>query len=632
MSSNNRGQWASRAGFIMAAAGSAIGLGNIWKFPYITGENGGGLFVLIYLACIVLVGIPIMMAEIMIGRAAQKQPVAAFHELQGKKTAWAAVGWLGVIAGFVILSYYIVVAGWAMDYTLKSAANFTKGIHDTAEVEGTKYRVSASLEDMQYRLIRKKADKDFRPDNTRIRAQAKPSVWKAYEKYTAALEEVNAINIKALQATIAAWSDEPAEILENLKIDLPAADTLTDEKVLGKYNEVRAKLFEKPEFAEKIPIAEGILPELEETQKARLLEARAHYLALPDNEIRDEAEDVYRRDYVYDKVSGAFGAVATDGWMSTFWSVLCMLIVILIVATGISGGIERTCSILMPMLFILILVMVVYGAFKDGFGEAVSFVFKPDVSKLKPSGVLEALGHAFFTLSLGMGAMITYGSYQKTKDRLISQSIIIALLDTAIALLACLMIFPIIFSYNQEPAAGPGLVFNSMPLAFAEIGKGGILLAILFFGLIVFAAITSAISLLEVVASYFIDQLGWTRKKASWILGSAILAFGLLSAFAADPNFMMPGWSLSYGTDFFTIMDYFASNWMLPIGGLFIALYVGWVMPKKVRNAELEGVPYLFVAGWLLMVKIVTPALVIIVLLQKVGILDADEFFHGLFH
>ena len=213
-----------------------------------------------------------------------------------------------------------------------------------------------------------------------------------------------------------------------------------------------------------------------------------------------------------------------------------------------------------------------------------------------------------------------------------SQSITIAVLDTLIALLACMMIFPIIFSYDQEAAAGPGLVFISMPLAFAEIGKGGMLLAILFFGLLVFAALTSAISLLEVVASYFIDRLGWARAKAAWVLGGVILVFGLASAFAMDPEFAMDGWQPSFNVNFFDTMDYLASNWMLPLGGLFIALYAGWAMPKKMRNAELEGLSPIFVLGWLISVRFIAPILVVVVLLQKVGVLDADEVFHGLFN
>ena len=592
MSTGNtdRGQWKSRMGFILAASGSAVGLGNIWKFPYITGENGGGLFVLIYLVCIALVGIPIMMAEIMIGRSAQKQPVVAFHKLQGKRTSWAGVGWLGVIAGFVILSYYIVVAGWAMDFTLKSVANFTGPIHDTAEVQAAEYRAETPVADMREMLIKRKADHDSREEISQIRRHVRPSSWRTYQIYQTALQ---------------AAGDSP---------------------------EAREALLEDDSLRKGVEEVEIILPDIEAAITEQLDHARQYYSSRSNKEIRDEAETVIRRNVIFDSVNKAFGEVATDGWTSTFWAAMFMLITILIVAAGVGGGIERACGRLMPTLFILILIMVVYGMFKPGFTEAVSFVFKPDPHKLKASGVLEALGHAFFTLSLGMGAMITYGSYQKEKSGLLSQSVMIAVFDTAVALLACLMIFPITFSYGQAPAGGPGLVFKSMPLAFAEIGNGGILLAILFFGLVVFAALTSAISLLEVVASYFIDERGWTRGKAAWVLGGVIFLFGIPSAFSSDPSFAMTSWAPSFGKSFFDTMDYLASNWMLPIGGLFIALYAGWVMPKKLRAAEMEGTSPALVTGWLLLIRYVAPILVVLVLAQKVGILDADELLFGLFN
>ncbi|MFG0330910.1 MAG: sodium-dependent transporter [Phycisphaerales bacterium] len=586
----DRGQWASRAGFILAAAGSAVGLGNLWKFPYITGENGGGLFVLIYLFCILLVGIPIMMAEIMIGRAAQKQPVGAFHELQGRRTGWASVGWLGVITGFVILSYYIVVAGWAMDFTIKSAVNFTQPIHDEAEIEAIAYGASTSLDEMRESLVETRAGRASRPRAVTIRQDAKPSVWIAYDEYRAALA------------------------------------------IIGDDAEARERLLVDPLRRAQVEEAEALLERIAEAQRQARADAQVYYADWSEDEIRREASTERRRAVIFDRIQSAFLDVATDGWTSTFWAAIFMLVTILIVAGGVSSGIERTCRILMPLLFVLILVMVVYGMFKPGFGEAVSFIFKPDITKLQASGVLEALGHAFFTLSLGMGAMITYGSYQRTKEALTSESVTIAGLDTTIALLACLMIFPITFSYGQDPNAGPGLVFMSMPLAFAEIGRGGMLLALLFFGLVVFAALTSSISLLEVVSSYFIDERGWRRPKAVWTLGLTIFAFSIPSAFSLDPNFVMGGWESSTGKNFFDTMDYMASNWMLPLGGLLISIYAGWVMPKRLRDAELGSLSSGLTMGWLLLVRFVAPALVLVVLAQKVGLLDADEFFHGLFH
>jgi len=585
-----RAQWGSRIGFILAASGSAVGLGNIWKFPYITGENGGGLFVIIYLVCIALVGIPIMMAEIMIGRAAQKQPVAAFHQLQGRRTAWAGIGWLGVIAGFVIASFYIVVAGWAMDYSLKSVVNFTKPIHESAEVQAAEYRATEPIEDMRLALVEKRAARNAKPLLADIRAELPPSVWRAYERYTAAIDAA-----------------------ENTR-------------------EAERRLMLDPELAGAVEQVRGLQPRLAEARQQARQDAAQHFASFSEQEILTQAEDLRRRTIIADEVNNRFIAFAGDGWASMMWAAIFMFIAIIIVARGISGGIEATCRILMPTLILLMVGIVIYGAFQPGFGEAIRFVFKPDVNKLEPSGVLEALGHAFFTLSLGMGAMITYGSYQRTGRGLASESVAIAILDTAVALLACMMMFPIIFSYDQEPGAGPGLVFMSMPLAFAEIGRGGMLLSIMFFGLLVFAAMTSAISLLEVVTSYFIDERNWLRTRAAWIVGGAIFLLSIPSAFSLDPEFAMTGWEASFGTNFFDTMDYLTSNWMLPLGGLFIALYAGWVMPRRLQTAEVEGLAPALFMGWLVLIRFVAPALVIVVLIQKVGIINVDDLFHGLFH
>ncbi len=588
-SGQQRAQWGSRFGFILAAAGSAIGLGNIWKFPYIAGENGGGLFVLIYLLCIFVVGIPIMMAEIMIGRAAQKQPVAAFHALQGQRTGWAGVGWLGVLAGFVILSYYVVVAGWTLDYTLKSIANFTAPIYEEALATSTVYRATTSVDDMRTALIEDLAGKQYGREVPLIQGKVPPSVWKGFERYQAAMS--------------AAENPETA----------------------------RAALLQDAELAAQVAKAEPVAAALATAMTEATAAASTQIGALSEAEVREQATTLKRRAEIFTRVQGAFIALASDGWTCTFWATLFMLITISIVAGGISSGIERTCRVLMPTLLVLILIMVAYGASKPAFGEAVAFVFKPDIHKLKASGVLEALGHAFFTLSLGMGAMITYGSYQRSKRGLAGEALAIALLDTGVALLACLMIFPIVFSYGQEAGAGPGLVFMSMPLAFAEIGTGGMFLSVVFFGLVSLAALTSAISLLEVVVSYFIDERQWTRVRASWVLGGVILAFGLPSAFSMDASFLMKGWEPGFGKNFFDTMDYLASNWMLPMGGLFIAIYAGWVMPKRYREAEFEGMPRWIVHVWTGLIRFVAPLLVILVLLQKAGFLDADEIIFAIF-
>jgi len=575
-------------GFILAAAGSAVGLGNIWKFPYITGENGGGLFVLIYLVCIAAVGLPIMMAEIMIGRAARKQPVVAFEVLAGRKTSWSMVGWLGLIAGFIILSYYVVVAGWAMDFTLKSIVNFTEPLHDKAQSDASRYRATTSIAEMRQMLVSTRAERGTRSRMADLKRDLPLSAWKDFERYT-----------KAVKGLIGQTKDG-----------------------------ARKALFEDATLKANVERAESINKQIASLQAQSKKEALAHYTTKSVRSIRDEAETEKRRQVVAAKIQGTFLELARDGWTSSFWALVFMLITILIVSAGVTKGIERACKILMPTLFVLISVMVVYGFFQRGFSEAVSFVFKPDPSKLKASGMLEALGHAFFTLSLGMGAMITYGSYQSTKKRLAGTAATIAGLDTLVAILACLMIFPITFSYGQAPSAGPGLVFMSMPLAFTEMGGGGMLLAILFFGLLVMAALTSAISLLEVVSSYFIDKLEWTRKKAAWTMGFAIYCLAIPCAFSMDPDFKFESWESTFGKNFFDTLDYLASNWLLPLGGLLVAIYAGWIMPKKIRAAELEGTAPVLVTAWLLLIRYLAPVLVVLVLLQKVGLLQVDELLY----
>ena len=522
----------------------------------------------------------------MIGRAAQKQPIAAFHVLEGRKTPWSVVGWLGVIGGFLILSYYIVVAGWAIDFTLKSVVNITSNIKASADADAKAYRATEPMAEMRKYLAEDLAAKASKAPAAALRAQIRvAAVWRDHD---------------ILQAALAS-SDNP--------------------------DEVRRRLLEDDVFRAHIEQAEPVVAELAALDARHKAQAERDVSAMADKEVRDQAETLKRRERIAGEIGSRFGRLFGDGWTCTFWAAIFMLITILIVSGGISGGIERACRFLMPTLIVLILVMVGYGTLQPGFGEAVSFVFKPDPSKLHPSGWLEALGHAFFTLSLGMGAMITYGSYQQSKEGLAGESVAICIFDTGIAILACMMMFPILFSYGQEAGAGPGLVFVSMPLAFAEIGSGGMLLATLFFGLLVFAALTSAISLLEVVSSYFIDGLGWGRKRAAWTLGGAIFIFSLPSAFSGSESFLLSSWEPTFGKNFFDTIDYLASNWMLPLGGLLISVYAGWVMPKKFRDAELVGLAPALVGGWLFLVRFLAPILVLIVLGQKVGLIDADALF-----
>ena len=453
----DRGQWKSRRGFILAASGRAVGLGNIWKFPYITGENGGGIFVLIYLVCIALVGLPIMIAEVMIGRATQRSPVPAFTQLSGGKFVWSLVGWMGVATGFILLSYYSVVAGWAFKY-----------------------------------------------------------------------------------------------------IELAASGAFS-----------------------------GASPE---------------------------------------QIGGMFGKTAGSVGGSVFWHLLFMVATVAIVMGGVQKGIEQASKVMMPALLIILLILLVDAFTQPGFGKAASFVFSPNTDKLTAGGVLEALGHSFFTLSLGMGALITYGSYLSKKDDIVVASGTISLVDTAVALMACMVMFPIVFSVpGGEPGGelalgGPGLVFNSMPIAFSQM-SGGFYLGLIFFILLLFAALTSAISLLEVCVATVIDQLGWERRRATVVLGTAIFAFGIPSA--ASGADWLSWWSDIFDKGVFDSMDYMVSNVLLPIGGLLIAVFVGWVMPASFsREQYMQGTKLGGTYGpWIGILRYFVPIAIMIVFLFKVGLI-----------
>ncbi len=453
-----RGHWKSRVGFILAAAGSAVGLGNLWKFPYVAGENGGGAFVLVYLACIALVGLPIMMAEVLIGRMAQTSPVGAFPALSREGTPWKVVGVLGVLTGFVILSYYSVVAGWALHYVYLSVMG---------EVTGTG----------------------------------------------------------------------------------------------------------------------GVAPD------------------------------------------AVFGQLYADPGLNLFWHAVFMAATISIVLGGIERGVERAARILMPALFVMMGILLAYASSLDGFARALDFVFGFHTERLTSAGVLEALGHSFFTLSLGMGAMLTYGSYMQRDDDVVSASVAIAGLDTLVALMACMILFPITFSQEMEAAAGPGLVFINMPVAFGALPGGG-LLAVVFFVLLTFAALTSAISLLEVVASYFIDRRGWSRKQAVLSMGLAVFLVGIPSALSGGTELFGATFEAMVGKNWFDAADYLASNWMLPLGGLGTALFMAWAVGDDARRvalaqgSRLGKLPLLYLS-WLRLLRWLVPVAIVVVMLHALGALQA---------
>jgi len=321
-------------------------------------------------------------------------------------------------------------------------------------------------------------------------------------------------------------------------------------------------------------------------------------------------------------VRGTFGAVFADAGLNLGWHAAFMVVTMVVVVGGVHRGIERAAKILMPTLAVMMVWLLVEASGQSGFGRAIDFVFGAHTDKLTPGGVLEALGHAFFTLSLGMGAMITYGSYLSRRENVVATSVTVSVLDTLIALLACMILFPITFTYDMDPAKGPGLVFQNMAIAFAQMDGGGFL-GTIFFGLLVFAALTSAISLLEVAASYFIDERGWSRLRAVLTTGVAIAILGAPSALSGSVALFGDGLADVSGRSWFDWFDYISSNWLLPLGGLGIAVFAAWRVADRVREQEYTGGGPVgrFYKGWLLLLKWVVPVAVVLVFLHAIEVI-----------
>lgn len=451
------GQWSSRYAFILAATGAAVGLGNIWKFPYIMGENGGGAFVLVYLLCIVLIGIPVMMSEVLIGRRGRQSPGLSVKTLAQEAAAsprWQIAGWSGLVASYLILSFYAVVAGWALAYVIKTARGDFSGA---------------------------------------------------------------------------------------------AADT----------------------------------------------------------------------------IGAQFGAHLANPLVLMFWSAVILFVTVFVVAKGVHKGLEKAVNFLMPTLFVLLVIMAVYSGLNGAFGDAVAFMFQPDFSKLTINGVLLALGHAFFTLSLASGAMIIYGAYLPANVSIAKTSVLIALVDTCVAIVAGLAIYPLVFQYDLTPAEGPGLIFVTLPIAFGSM-PFGTLFGTLFFVMLVFAAFTSAIAMIESTVAWLVERKGLSRFTATAATGGSLWLLGLFTVFSfsgadwATFNITVFGKTLS---SYFEVVDYLTSAIMLPLGGLAIAIFVGWTMKRKVTAEELNTSEPVY-GIWRFAIRWFTPIAVTVVFLHLIGVLD----------
>lgn len=454
-SGENRGQWASKLGFIMAAAGCAVGLGNIWRFPYLTGQNGGAAFVLVYIACAVLVAVPMLITEIAFGRLTGKNPVGAVQKMSNNKIWVGLVGVLPLIVTFVVLSYYSTIAGWTVGYIFTSLFN--------------------------------------------------------------------------IKTTFGEFIANPAIV---------------------------------------IPL-------------------------------------------------GAFVILATT----------------LIVLGGVSGGIEKATKILMPMLFVLLIVVIIRSVTLPGAGKGIEYYLIPDFSKINSHVVLAALTQAFFSLGVGWGMMITYGSYLPKTQNIVTSSLWVGVMDTSVALLAGFMVFPAVFAFNQSPAEGPTLVFNVLANIFPQMPLGNIAGAF-FFLLLFFAAITSTISMLEAPAAYFMDQKKWSRKKAAWFVAAAAFLFGIPSALSTGAVESLSTWQVNFlgvmKTGFMDVFDYTFGSLFMMLVVLSTCIFTGWFMNINSLVEEIEhGFPE-FKSGsifgvapykiWIFAVKFVCPIIIGIVILNMFGV------------
>lgn len=446
----NRAQFATRLGVIATTVGSAVGLGNIWRFPYEAGVHGGGAFLLIDLLFIFVIGVPVICAEFIIGRHTGSNVRGAFKMLAPGR-AWGIVGYIGILASLLILSFYSVVAGWTLEYIYQSLTDFS-GVH-----------------------------------------------------------------------TVQGLHDQ-------------------------------------------------------------------------------------------------FDSFAQSNWRPVMWTVIFLLCNYWILARGVRKGIEKMSNILMPMLFVILLIFAVNSLMMPEASKGLEFLFKPDFSKVTPAVLLGGMGQAFFSLSLGLGCLITYSSYFKKETPLVKTAFTTAGLDTLVSILAGVIIFPAVFTFGQEPAAGPKLVFEVLPSIFSSL-SGGVVWSTLFFVLLFLASLTSTISMSEISIAYFVEEYGMGRKKATTLNFAIALVFGTLCAlsFGCMSDFTICGLTL------FNLFDYLSSNILLPVGGMVISIFVGWVLDRAVLREELGApvrpVPRFIARSIVFCLRFVAPVCIGLVFIFGLGII-----------
>jgi NSS family neurotransmitter:Na+ symporter len=447
---SNRESFGSKFGIIAATAGSAVGLGNIWRYPYVVGENGGAAFILIYLGIVIAIGIPVMLSELAIGRRAQQNVYGSFRKLAPNRP-WYLIGLMGVVAAFMILAFYTVVAGWTLEYLYQS---FIGGFH-------------------------------------------------------------------------------------------------------GK-----------------------------------------------------SAEDL----------GGMFNNFIGSSTRPLIWFFIFMGLTAFIVAAGIKNGIEKSTKILMPLLFVLLLVLIVRSVTLPGAAKGISFIFKPDFSKITTETLLMALGQAFFSLSIGMGTLITYGSYIQKRDNLATTALSVVVTDTLVAILAGVAIFPAVFAFGIPTSAGPGLAFITLPNIFEQM-PGGTIFSVMFFLLLGVAALTSTISVLEVIVAFFVEELKMKRGAATWL---ATFSVSILGVFCVLSTSTMANFKI-LGKTVFELMEYTTANVLLPLGGFFIVIFVAWFFGSDKAKNELSNEGKLkaaYIPLFIFIIKFVAPLAIAFVFLQGIGLIN----------
>ncbi len=445
-------QWSSRWGFLLAAVGFAVGMGNIWRFPYVLGQNGGSAFLFIYLACALGIGLPLLITEIAIGRRGQSSATGSYRAVAaecGRNRAWGHVGTLGIFCAFVILSYYTVISGWTLDYFVKAASGALTGVDA-------------------------------------------------------------------------------------------------------------------------------------------------------------------------DQSSALFSELLSNPWKLLFWNTIVHLLIIVVIRRGVQGGIEKAVKILMPALFITLIIMVIYGTVAGDMPAALKFLLEPDFSKVTFNTVMLAIGQAFFSIGIGMGSLVVFGAYMPKDFSIARSATAVILLDTGVAVVAGLAIFPLVFKYGLDAGSGAGLIFQTLPLAFGQM-PGGQFFGSIFFILLISAAISSCFGLAEGVVNWVDEHWGITRKKgvlyvagAGWLLGVfSIISLGEWSNYY--PLDFVPSYE---GKNIFNALDHLAANNLLLFGGAMSAIFFGWLVPKALKLEELDVADGFMFATWRFTIRFIIPPILVVVLLS----------------